>query len=707
MFTSSFGITRRIGGKGGDYQSIALALRAAKTGDVLIIRKGNYRGTGFHSINWPRDKHLVIRAEADSLVTIDCVGNTFITFPQSTNENDRVRGLKIINASPAFVITKASPIIQSNVFIFGTGIKIVNEHNNHVTIKGNIFRNMGSVLSQQGGCGLIQGNEIIRCSSKVDSCLIYINNADSVLIKENIFLQNRITLVVSDSVKTLLCNNNTFTGNFSLPLWVKSTTRCLRIKNNIFYNNQFSKTPYSKLLYLEANEPYYRVTNNCCFGNTQDNFGLCFNYGNKIADPKLTTYTDVDPCSPMWTENVKSPCIDFADPDTDEDMINWYTDKDDQDADGTRKDIGAKPGRRHTSYIMNLTNEPKNCINWVCFPLLDKMYKGKPRVDAFSYVVDKNNDNYLLSVECMILRSAFHKYNQVEREGIFYLYTSWRNANFELASQIGFKIQLASGVSSYQISDDGFYCGEQGNLDDTIHIKGTLELGSAYNEIWVGYFNRNSVKAMSAFPPDIMNKLIEIKTKNWCMSRDSVNHEWHCASRTPKFNFGEAVVLKYVGALASDFTWQKDLSKDSKPYVEPVPRHFDYKENFDYVPLYVDLAGYKGILNNAKSEMGLFINGKCYGAEVISGDIVQINAYVQEIQELANASVEIKYWDGNENSNDKKLEGYVLYNEDSRCYEKRALQFNTIKPFYSISFNPTEVISASDPTASSVGTNSK
>jgi len=38
-----------------------------------------------------------------------------------------------------------------------------------------------------------------------------------------------------------------------------------------------------------------------------------------------------------------SPCIDTGNPDTDGDGINWETDTDDQDADGSRKDMGALP----------------------------------------------------------------------------------------------------------------------------------------------------------------------------------------------------------------------------------------------------------------------------------------------------------------------------------------------------------------------------
>ncbi|MCK9341812.1 MAG: hypothetical protein M0P37_08725, partial [Synergistaceae bacterium] len=44
---------------------------------------------------------------------------------------------------------------------------------------------------------------------------------------------------------------------------------------------------------------------------------------------------------PLWNTNTKSPCIDNGDPDLNANGIPWYLDPEDQDSDGTRKDIGA------------------------------------------------------------------------------------------------------------------------------------------------------------------------------------------------------------------------------------------------------------------------------------------------------------------------------------------------------------------------------
>jgi hypothetical protein len=44
---------------------------------------------------------------------------------------------------------------------------------------------------------------------------------------------------------------------------------------------------------------------------------------------------------PIWNTTTKSPCIDNGDPDLNANGIPWYLDPEDQDPDGTRKDIGA------------------------------------------------------------------------------------------------------------------------------------------------------------------------------------------------------------------------------------------------------------------------------------------------------------------------------------------------------------------------------
>ena len=78
------------------------------------------------------------------------------------------------------------------------------------------------------------------------------------------------------------------------------------------------------------------------FNSFNNVFNNTINYANGATsgpgdislDPQLVSSTDFSLLN-------TSPCIDSGDPDTDGDGISWITDIDDQDPDGTRKDIGA------------------------------------------------------------------------------------------------------------------------------------------------------------------------------------------------------------------------------------------------------------------------------------------------------------------------------------------------------------------------------
>ena len=657
-------------------------MQATNAGDTLLIRNGTYRGTGFHSIDWPYEKNLVLRAETDSLVTINCKGNAFLFFSQSTEQANKVRGLKIINANPAFTITKANPIIQDNILVSGRGLVIVNDPNNRVVIRGNTFRNMNAVLSQVGGCTFLQNNIFIRCSSKEDTCLLSVIHADSLLVKENLFVQNRLTLLVSDSVRTVLCNNNTITCNSSLPLWVKGS-RCLRIKNNIFYKNQFPKSAYNKLLYTEENESCYKVAYNCFFGNTNDNLGKGPQFvRNKVSDPGLgTDYT------PLWTSTAKSICIDNGDPDTDGDGTSWVTDVDDQDGDGTRKDIGAKKvPLYHYNYITTLqagTAGGKNVYNWICFPYMDKLYNsGSPETNE--YIFHTYHGNNLLVTQPSVLNTIQWNYNA--DAGTVNYGNGWNNTTNTVISQKGYKVCLLNGQSARSLESAGFHCGTTGNSNETINID-AKETGHAYREIWVGYFKEANVDALTALG-SVANQLIEIKTKDWAYSRSSVLQTWSMPSGSHRFHKGEAVSLRYVGTSAINFTWTvPDTINNSPAYQEAAVQHFNYAEQADYTPFFVKVDSDKSITKNAQAELALYINGQCYGAEVVQGDTVQINGYINEIPDLEQATVEFRYWAGGEKAIEQKVDSYSVYNQEYQVYEKRPLEMDARKSFYVVSFD--------------------
>ena len=517
---------------------------------------------------------------------------------------------------------------------------------------------------------------------------IRVENVDSLVYCNNICANNStnissgIAVIQVNTVPSCLFNNNTFVANTGKVLKVSNATSLLRIKNNVICG---TTTPSNcQVLDLSSNEANFKVSYNMLYNNGNNTLGTSANYSNnQVTDPGLgTDYT------PLWTSTAKSICIDNGDPDTDGDGISWVTDTDDRDGDVTRLDIGAKKvPLYHYNYITTLqagTAGGKNVYNWICFPYMDKLYNsGSPETNE--YIFDTYHGNGLLAnPPIQVLNTIQWNYNT--NSGTVNYGIGWNNTTNPVYSQYGYKVCLLNGQSARPLESAGFHCGTTGNSNETIHID-AKETGHAYREIWVGYFKEANVDALTALG-SVANQLIEIKTKDWAYSRSSVLQTWSMPSGSHRFHLGEAVSLRYVGTSAINFTWTvPDTINNSPAYQEAAVQHFNYAEQADYTPFFVKVDSDKSITKNAQAELALYINGQCYGAEVVQGDTVQINGYINEIPDLEQATVEFRYWAGGEKAIEQKVDSYSVYNQEYQVYEKRPLEIDARKSFYVVSFD--------------------
>jgi hypothetical protein len=153
----------------------------------------------------------------------------------------------------------------------------------------------------------------------------------------------------------------------------------------------------------------------------------------------------------------------------------------------------------------------------------------------------------------------------------------------------------------------------------------------------------------------------------------------------PKLNPGEAVMIKHTSNANIPFTWNVSSTRgSSKNYVHPTPVYYEYVEQLDYIPIFIDLSEANVVFNNG--EIGLFINDVCYGATVVYGETVQVCAYIHETEIAENTQVEFRYHEYNSRSPEKVLKGYQVYNDKAKVFEAKKLDLRTKEMYYMVSF---------------------
>ncbi len=573
-----------------------------------------------------------------------------------------------------------------------------------------------------------------------------------------IFTEESSYLLVSSNAQIQI-TNNTFKDQIfgGIDIVEKYALNRITVKNNVFYNisntggyglriatkGGSSTNPQPVIINQNTfksivgrgiqfyNGRYYTVEN-CAFENCST-YGIDWSYQTDGLTLKYcyftSDYNDVDHESgafskqhiiydanqnisstnfaPIWSRSVKSICIDNGNPDNDGDGLQWYQDADDRETDGTRMDIGAIPTLSHGAFAHKIYKTTNSNYSWICFPYVDKRYTATSLydVDQLYYLFQTYHDNNLMNTTPQVLNRIMWFYNTLTTSICNYYFGNWQLYNSEVKSQYGYKVELVDSqlnLPSLILDTAGFLCGTSGNSDQTIHID-AKPAGSAYREIWVGYFKVESERPTIALS-QVIDQLIEIKTQKWCMSRANTSLPWTYSAQDPFFNFGEAVVLKYVGTSAINFTWQTLSFFPSFSYSEQTPQYFTYEEQADYTPIYVQLNPNNSKSNINGAELALFINDKCYGAEVVVGDVVQINAYIEGV-DLNNAEVEFRYWEPAMKGNSKKLNQYAVLNNETNQFESRMIEFNDQQSFYTVSFKTNDIENGRYPQKSSLSGN--
>jgi len=563
---------------------------------------------------------------------------------------------------------------------------------------------------------------------------------DDILLEGNIFWSSRTTvypglyfdsyyygLNITNSIKYI---NNTahcyyLNGSGDIEIYfaldgVANRLPIIEIKNSIIraeiFWNDIASSPHRgnvsiKNTYINELSVIQGMQTSDTFDTENLNLGTIIDLGYSPSNPHPTF-------QPIWTSTSKSPAIDFGDPDTNGNGIPWYLDIDDQDWEGTRKDIGAVLAMNHGAIAHNIyessilvsSPRPRKQTAWVCFPYIDSLY-----TDGVNLEIGHNT--HLFDVKDMVYNLEHYHDNNLFTSYNVGASVSWKfnglevvlthnspypsNPSYNLDSRYGYKIVKSFATpppfgTGVFIDTAGFLKGSTYNPGITIPIQG-VPVGQS-KEIWVGYFRTSSEHPLVALN-GIIDRLIEIKTKNWTMSKDA-NGDWINNDPAYTLNLGEAVSLRYIGVSDTTFQWQGS-NIIIQSYSHPPVKFFDYLEESDYLPIYVTIPD--DLISEEGGELGIFINDVCYGAEVIKGEMVPIKAYVLESDiDFTTADIEFRLHKYNTRVPVQAFNNYQVFDQGSQTFKTGILDLKDSALFYQVSLKTNEPTNEINPIQTSL-----
>jgi len=384
----------------------------------------------------------------------------------------------------------------------------------------------------------------------------------------------------------------------------------------------------------------------------------------------------VDPANgdfqPKWTSTEFSPLIDAGDPSI-------------LDHDGTPSDIGAIQAIDHKVDSIDLIDMTEG-INWKCFPVLDHVFTGNDIASSIFEEVQRMPP-YPAALDLV----EFQNFNN----NIFYNNEFWLNNSHQFTSDSGCKIHMND---PYTIEITGF-------LEDPYHVI-ELELG----DNWIGYYLEASMEPLEAFEA-VLDDIDMIQTKTFTLNKTALG--WLGASNWT-LNYGDLVVVHCTSNC--NFYWGQDGGGTVPIKSRDSATEFTYIEEANYLPIYVNLDNQK---SGNPTEIGLFINGECKGAEVITDSLVQIRAYVlndtttfdpaevelhlaygSRAQSITIEDFKIKHaitdgWESRHEYTDKNLHNYYMISLTDSENGTPVVNRTSLSQNYPNPFNPTTTISYS------------
>ncbi len=531
-----------------------------------------------------------------------------------------------------------------------------------INIKGNTFKE-NSVINGQSSYQYAD-----------DYTSVFVSYAEKLVFEKNLIcneknLNGAYYSSMFNRVKNTHIINNTFADNMVrvFSLYFDTQDGSLKINNNILLNNTVSgggDELYT--LISELSVTHQDIGYNIAYNNKYNNTSLVTpKAGFDNLDPQIYTASDPNPYHPIWTNDIISRCIDKGNPDLNGNGVDWYSDAEDRDLDGSRKDIGAFAAEYHKeNKFTYLPAGLKNYINWISFPALNVR---TDEMDRFKNVFDGIEARDFTKLYSGHLGETDHYV--VSDEGGFY------NLIYQIQRPLGYQLTLKS---AFTVDISGFDLPENYPITLTRDPNNGIISAPLYN--WVGYFLPKPMTAWEAFA-SVLDKIDEIKAKNWTTIK--TNGVWSNYNN-PSFtiSYGDMVMVHCTQTVTTTLGNGGSSQQASAP--RQTAQSFFYIEEEDYIPLFIDLNNES---KSQPSEIGLYINGICQGAAVVDDIVVQLNAYVLN-DSIDYDSADISFVLHYENkSAPKMIQTYSLFDKIEKKFISRDLDMSTKERFYTVKLN--------------------
>lgn len=303
--------------------------------------------------------------------------------------------------------------------------------------------------------------------------------------------------------------------------------------------------------------------------------------GNQDIDPQF-----VNPSSGDYSLSQISPCIDAGHPE----MF---------DPDGTRADMGAFTASLETYRF------DSDRINWSSFPILHPN-----KIDAYEFF------------EPLIQNQTLKEVRYTDTLRLYYRpQVGWINDIGDLRTVDGYRVEMyepdSLSVYGYRVQPDTliYLYAEENKAPEYYPPIG-------YHN-WIGYFLPYSQSPRDAFA-NVWDNLTFIKADNYTLLRKWNSDEWVGMARGPvSVDYGKSYAVGVIEDCS--FTWHQSPF-DIDKYVKPETELFTYKDEMNYMPIFVDSTE----ALNGIDEIGVFLEDECIGASVVEGFPVFIPAYIEE-----------------------------------------------------------------------------
>ena len=375
----------------GDYTSIQTAVVSSQDGDSILVSSGTYN----ESV-WITSKAIYVIGEdmENTIIDANLINGPAVHIDAQVDDNEvTFENFTILNGgcgdcgssqNAAFVVKYSSPNLNnlhitqsksrgmwfevSQARINGLEIDNNTYNPNHWFSGGAIYANFSSIHLENidlhdnwgGEGGAIrtmfytwphQNETIIIKNGRIVNNTAYYGGGAMMLSDTNIKLEglliadnytnnygggirvdNAAHLEIVNSTIVNNVDNIEYNGNSASNLWLLApevwNTNCecsnLKISNSIIWQEVESELDSGAGVYLGNGYPLYDY--------------IDYSYILYVTGVNTPEFTDSE--NGDYTIQYGSPCIDVGNPDLDGDGITWEYDIDDQDPDGTRKDIG-------------------------------------------------------------------------------------------------------------------------------------------------------------------------------------------------------------------------------------------------------------------------------------------------------------------------------------------------------------------------------